>query len=101
MYARADHSSPPIRTRPPLTSTRWTTTDFVPSRAAVPVRSAAGMCRCRLAIGRRTRSDGRERDGPEEEEARREDLADRKEDGPERPDQPRGHDAIVVPLSSG
>src|SRR5262245_37507874 len=57
MYALADHSSPPIRTRPPFASTRWRTTAFFPSSAAVPVRSAAGMWRCRRAIGRRTSSE--------------------------------------------
>src|SRR5919109_1304678 len=53
MYERADHSSPPMRTLPPFRSTRCKTTALLPSSAAVPVRSAAGMWRWRLAIGRR------------------------------------------------
>src|SRR5205823_13938762 len=103
MYERADHSSPPIRTRPPSESTRWRTTALAPSSAAVPVRSGAGMWRCDFAIGRITASEASEpamktiscttkpgagqrddqgdnrgeRDRPEEERPGREDLADR------------------------
>src|SRR5205085_1455457 len=57
MYGSALHSSPPIRTRPPVASTRETTVAFAPTSAAVPVRSIAGTCRCARAIGRRTASD--------------------------------------------
>src|SRR3954453_18087594 len=57
MYARADHSSPPMRTRPPSESTRSSTVARAPMSAAVPVRVNAGMCRCERAIGRRIAMD--------------------------------------------
>src|SRR5437867_4240832 len=60
MYGRAVQSSPPIRTRPPESSTRFRTVAFVPTSAAVPVRSAEGMCRCARAIGRRKASEASE-----------------------------------------
>src|SRR5580693_1583477 len=49
---RADHSSPPIRTRPlwPLTSS--STRAGRPTRAAGPVFSSGGCFTCRLAMGR-------------------------------------------------
>src|SRR5919202_2550595 len=55
--ARAVQVSPPILTRPPCASVRSTTTPFVPTRAAVPVRRRCGMCRWRRAIGRRKARD--------------------------------------------
>src|SRR3954454_23232161 len=57
MYARADHSSPPMRTRPPSASTRSSTVARAPMSAAVPVRVSAGMRRCERAIGRRIASE--------------------------------------------
>src|SRR4051812_6933974 len=57
MYARADHSSPPMRTRPPSASTRSSTVARAPISAAVPVRVSAGIRRCERAIGRRMASD--------------------------------------------
>src|SRR5919197_499861 len=49
MMERADHSSPPMRTRPPDWSTRCSTSARAPSSAAVPVRSAGGIRRCAQA----------------------------------------------------
>src|SRR5579871_5196932 len=57
MYDLALHSSPPIRTRPPIASTRWRTTAFAPSSAAAPVRIARGIFTCARAIGRRKASE--------------------------------------------
>src|SRR6476619_1269944 len=58
-YARADHSSPPMRTRPPRSCTGRVTIALRPTRASVPVREIAGMCTCLRAIGRSTRSERR------------------------------------------
>ena len=99
-----DHSSPPMRTRPPSRRRPAAcTVAFRPTRAAVPVRDSMGSLRWLRAIGRRTPSDatdparktstaitapapsaaatrcrGRgERHGAEEEETGRQQLADR------------------------
>src|SRR5258708_1308119 len=53
MKARADHSSPPMRTRPPVWSTRASTTACAPSSAAAPGRSAAGVVKRGAARGKR------------------------------------------------
>src|SRR5581483_8954520 len=57
-YARADHSSPPICTRPPPAAPiARVTTALRPMSASVPVRESAGRRTWRRAIGRRNPSE--------------------------------------------